>query len=481
MPRSEDGGGHFGPIPMRRVAIVAPRAALRGALVQVADAGCVQLDTGGGEDGRSGDAAAHALRERARRTANGDVRARITTAVPDLDAWERAGAADLLAGEAELAEHAADAVAHGSVGGLLGWCPEPDVPPLAARLADVGAALVPLPAPRGVDPPTKLPGGTPARRSFTTLVSTYGTVPYPDVDPTFLAGAAYVLMFGMMFGDAGHGLLLLLAGLLIRQGRPRRFPGLRPMWPFVIGAGLTSTVFGVLYGEFFGPTGVLPVVWLAPLAAPIPLLAAAVGLGAVLLAGAYLLAIVNRWREGGPRNAVYASAGIAGAAVFLGLGGVTGYYLLGSAVLLGLGLVCFVVGLVLAGVGFVAGAGGGVTGVLQALIELFDSVVRIGSNVVSFARLAAFGLTHAALGWLVWSGTVALWRLGPLGVVGAIVLFVVGNAVTFALEGLIAAVQALRLAFYELFSRIFVGEGRPFLPWHVPVRPTTDPAIPEAS
>ena len=57
MPRSEDGGGHFGPIPMRRVAIVAPRAALRGALVQVADAGCVQLDTGGGEDGRSGDAA----------------------------------------------------------------------------------------------------------------------------------------------------------------------------------------------------------------------------------------------------------------------------------------------------------------------------------------------------------------------------------------------------------------------------------------
>ena len=479
MRRSED-GGRFGPVRMRRVAIVAPRAALRDALVQVADAGCVQLDTGGGQDVRSGDAAVHDLRERARRTAHGDVRARIAPTEPDLDAWERGGAADLLAGEAELAERAADAVAHGSVEGLLGWCPESDVPPLAARLADVGAAVVALPTPRGVDPPTKLPTGTAARRSFTTLVSTYGTVPYPDVDPTFLAGAAYVLMFGMMFGDAGHGLLLLLAGLVVRQGRPRRFVGLRPMWPFVVGAGVTSTAFGVLYGEFFGPTGVLPVVWLAPLAAPIPLLAAAVGLGAVLLAGAYLLAIVNRWREGGPRNAVYASAGIAGAAVFLGLGGVTGFYLLGNPVLLGLGLVCFVAGLVLAGVGFVAAAGGGVTGVLQAVIELFDSVVRVGSNVVSFARLAAFGLTHAALGWLVWSGTVGLWRLGPLGVVGAVVLFVVGNAVTFALEGLIAAVQALRLAFYELFSRIFVGEGRPFLPWHVPVRHTTDSAIPEA-
>jgi V/A-type H+/Na+-transporting ATPase subunit I len=146
-----------------------------------------------------------------------------------------------------------------------------------------------------------------------------------------------------------------------------------------------------------------------------------------------------------------------------------------------LGVGCVVAGLVLAGAGFVAGAGGGATGLFQAAIELFDSVVRLGSNVVSFARLAAFGLTHAALGWLVWSGTVALWLLGPLGMVGAVVLFVVGNALTFALEGLIAAVQALRLAFYELFSRIFVTEGRPFLPWHVPVRPLTDPASPEAS
>ena len=81
------------------------------------------------------------------------------------------------------------------------------------------------------------------------------------------------------------------------------------MWPFVAGAGLSATAFGLLYGEFFGPTGVLPVVWLAPLDEPVPLLAAAVGVGAVLLAGAYLVAIVNRWREGGPRNAVYAFGG----------------------------------------------------------------------------------------------------------------------------------------------------------------------------
>ena len=476
MRPSEDGGGHFGPIRMRRVAIVAPRTALRDALVQVADAGCVQLDPGG-EDGRSGNAVVHALRERVRRTGVGAVSARIAAVEPDLDALERAAAADLLAGEAELAEHAADAVAHGSVEGLLGWCPEPDVPPLAARLADVGAALVPLPAPRGVDPPTKLPGGTATRRSFTTLVSTYGTVPYPDVDPTLLAGVAYVLMFGMMFGDAGQGLLLLVAGLVIRAGRPRRFAGLRPMWPFVVGAGVTSTAFGVLYGEFFGPTGVLPVIWLAPLAQPIRLLAAAVGVGAVLLAGAYLLAIVNRWREGGRRNAVYASSGIAGAAVFLGLG--WGHRLLPAGRVRPPG----------AGSGLLRGRPGARRcGVRRrrgrwrhrrcSRPPSSSSTWWSGSGRTwcRFARLAAFGLTHAALGWLVWSGTVALWRLGPLGMVGAVVLFVVGNALTFALEGLIAAMQALRLEYYELFSRIFVTEGRPFRPWHVPVRPRTDPA-----
>jgi V/A-type H+/Na+-transporting ATPase subunit I len=482
MPPSETLGARFGPVRMQRVAIVAPRPVLRDALVRVGDAGCVQLDAGTDPSGTGArDPAVDAVRDRLHRLGSGPARPALSATEPDLDELERACAADLLAGEGELAEHAAAAVRHGLVAGLLGWCPEPDTAPLATRLAEVGAALVPLPAPRGVDPPSQLTQGTVTRRSFATLVSTYGTVPYPDVDPTLLAGLAYVLMFGMMFGDAGHGLLLLAAGLAIRSGRPRRWAGLHGMWPFVVGAGLTSTSFGVLYGEFFGPTALLPVVWLAPLDEPTRLLEAAVSAGAVLLAGAYVLAIVNRWREGGPRNALYASAGVAGAAVFLGLGGLTGYALLGNGLLLVLGLICAAVGLVLAAIGFLAGAGGGGSAVLQAAVELFDSVVRTGSSVVSFARLAAFGLTHAALGWLVWSGTVALWRLGVLGAVAAVLLFLAGNALTFALEGLIAAVQALRLAFYELFSRIFVTEGRPFVPWHVPTRPVTGPSTQEVS
>ena len=48
-------------------------------------------------------------------------------------------------------------------------------------------------------------------------------------------------------------------------------------------------------------------------------------------------------------------------------------------------------------------------------------------------------------------------------------LFAIGNAIAFALEALVAGVQGLRLEYYELFSRVFAGEGRPFRPWRFPV------------
>ncbi len=92
-------------------------------------------------------------------------------------------------------------------------------------------------------------------------------------------------------------------------------------------------------------------------------------------------------------------------------------------------------------------------------------MIRLGSNVVSFARLAAFGLAHAALGLLVYEGSKSLAHRGGLAFVAAVVLFVAGSALAFGLEALVAAVQALRLEYYELFSRVFTGQGRPFRPW----------------
>ncbi|MBB2744053.1 UNVERIFIED_ORG: V/A-type H+-transporting ATPase subunit I [Microbispora rosea subsp. rosea] len=415
------------PVLMERVAIVAPAPALADVLTLVGEAGAVELAT-----------------------------------PPD----------------ASVETVSRAAVVRGGVAALAGWTPATLVAGLSARLAPAGGAVVPLPRPRGVEAPSLLHTEG-LRRSLSPLVLAYGTVPYRDVDPTPLAAGAYVLMFGMMFGDAGHGALLLAAAAALYLRRPRRLARsqrlerFRRAWPFAAGAGLTSVLFGLLYGEFFGPTGVVPVLWLEPLAHPVHLLLAALGAGALMLGGAYALGVVNRWREGGWPVALYSSAGIAGAAVFTGFGlAFAGWYYRLDGLTVAGGLVA-AAGLALALAGFLAEAGGGVSGVAQAAMRLFDVVVRLGANLVSFARLAAFGLTHAAIGSLVWRGAVTLWPGRP---VAAALVFVAGNTAALTIEALVVAVQALRLEYYELFSRLFQAEGRPFRPWHPP--PTSREATP---
>jgi V/A-type H+/Na+-transporting ATPase subunit I len=463
------------PVRMRRVAVVAADGSLRDVLVRVADAAAVELGPAGGEmgaPGAGGEAGTGGEAARRLQRSGHPVRdAALSASRPDLDTLERVGRYDLLAGEAQLEAYAAAAVRRSGASALAGWIPAGRLPAVAASLAEAGGAVVPLRAPRGVQPPT-LVADPPLRRSLSPLVQTYGTVPYADVDPTWVAWAGYVLMFGMMFGDAGEGAMLLAAAAALRAGWPGWACRFRQAWPFVGGAGVTAIVFGLLYGECFGPTGLVPVIWLDPLDHPLTLLLVAAGIGAVMLAGAYALGTVNRWREGGLPSALYAPSGVAGTAVFLGAGVMAAGWYYRERSLLAAGGVLALAGLALAAAGFLAEAGGaraGGAGVMQTSVELFDLVIRIGSNVVSFTRLAAFGLTHAALGLVVWEGTRALWRHGGVLSVAAVVVFAVGTALAFALEGLIAAIQALRLEYYELFSRVFVTQGRPFRPWHVPV------------
>lgn len=363
----------------------------------------------------------------------------------------------------ELDKAAAAAVVSGPTAAWLGWAPQHGIAALTETLAPLGAAVVPLPGPRWIQPPTMLGSGSRPGMSRT-LVDTYGTVPYADLDPSRLAAAAYILMFGMMFGDVGHGAMLLVCGLLLRTGRIKKLAPLKRAWAFVSAAGLAAMVFGLMYGEAFGPTGLVPVLWLEPLANPVPLLLAGLGVGACLLAGAYAVGTINRVRESGWGLALYARSGAAGSLLFLAVGLLVWGLVAGIGVLVATAVVLALAALIFIFVGLYVEAGGGGTGVAQAFIELVDTVIRLGSNIVSFARLAAFGLTHAALLMVVWNGTTALWEPGWRAG-AAILLFLVGNIVTFALEALVAGIQALRLEYYELFSRIFQTEGRPFRPW----------------
>jgi len=371
------------------------------------------------------------------------------------------------AGEAELDEVLSGTVHRGRIAALAGWSPASTLGALATRLAALGGSVVRLPLPPGVDPPTQLLTRG-ASAAFQPLVDTYGTVPYADLNPSLFAGLAYVAMFGMMFGDVGHGALLFVAGLVLFTGRPRALARYRAAAPFVCGAGVASALFGAAYGEAFGPTRIVPTLWLAPLDAPVTLMAFAVAIGAALLAISYALGSINRWREGGFAVALVALSGFAGVALYAGLALVgLGLFLHRSGASVA-GGVMVALALVASFVGLYAAAGGRFAGAVEAGVELFDGVIRLGTNTISFARLAAFGLTHAALGGIVWTATTALWGRGTLWWLLAALVFLIGNAVTFGIEALVAAVQALRLEYYELFSRIFIAPGRAFAPWHLP-------------
>jgi V/A-type H+-transporting ATPase subunit I len=460
------------PSRMARVAIVAPADHLREVLVVIADSGTTEIDEiRDVAPSPAGEALRRALAQPAFAPQTSEP---VLLLVPtDLKALETAGRLRELAGEAEIDRVRAQAITQDRVSALTGWCPQSALRSLSIRLSAHGGAVAVLRIQAGSIVPTMIEDRG-AAGAFQPLVDAYTTVPYQDVNPSLLAGIAYSAMFGMMFGDVGHGLMLLIAGLVLRAGWLRRLGGLVRFAPFVTAAGLTSTGFGFAYGEMFGPTGIVPALWLRPLDHPTTLLLAGIAVGGVLLGVSYAMGSVNRWREGGPAAAALALSGLAGAAIYIGLGMTALGWRVHNLALEVTGITLGVGGLGAGFAGCFAEAGGHSIGAMQAAIEMFDATVRIGSNVVSFARLAAFGMTHAALGYIVWRGTAALWGRGPYLWIGAALLFVVGNAVAFALEGLVAAVQALRLEYYEMFSRIFVREGRRFKPWQVPTATTEE-------
>ena len=453
------------PKRMSRVAVVTPRPRVRDALVTLAAAGAVELV--GNLPPPEGEAV-EALRRLHRTGRAVAAEPAILETQPDVEALERGGEEGLLAGEVELGRRAHLAVEHGSFAAWVGWAPTDDLESLNERLAPIGSAVVELPRPAWVEPPTLL-NPVKVEQPFRPLVQSYGTTRYGDIDPTAFTVVSFVVMFGMMFGDVGHGLVLALLALWLRRRKRGRFAAFRSLWVIPFAAGLSGACFGLAYGEAFGPTGLVPTLWLSPLDEPITLLLVAVGIGAVLLTISYLLGIVNRWRRGGLREALLAQFGVAGLTVFLGglllAGGVqarvVALELSGAAVA--------AIGLVLLATGLVLEAGRGAAALTQASIEFVDAVIRLVSNLVSFTRLAAFGLMHAAIGLVVFDAASALWG-GPAGVAAAALVFVVGNTLAFALEALVTGVQALRLEYYELYSRIFSGEGHAFAPWSMPVR-----------
>ena len=195
--------GRF-PARMSRVALVAPAARLR------ARAGRARRrrawpSSSGPLPAPQGEAVEALRRLERGRPEPGRAAAAVAARRPTCAELERGGARELLAGEVELARRAERAVHRGRFAALVGWVPA-DAAAGAARRLGRGRRGRRRAAPpgAGVEPPTLFAPGAVAGR-FRPLVDTYGAPGTRDIDPTLFAAVSFVLMFGMMFGDAGHG------------------------------------------------------------------------------------------------------------------------------------------------------------------------------------------------------------------------------------------------------------------------------------
>jgi V/A-type H+-transporting ATPase subunit I len=288
-------------------------------------------------------------------------------------------------------------------------------------------------------------------KPFIPLVKSYGVPRYGEFDPALPFAFTYLLLFGAMFGDIGHGgvILLLSLALLPRLGR---------MAWVGVAAGAVSMLFGLLYGSIFGYEDIVEAVWLSPLHDPVRALGLAVSFGVVFIVFTLLVNTRNKLTVGRVGEALFDSGGLAGLVFYLGaIGGMASLagvadYSRPAWVLAGLGLA--VVG---AYKWFEARVGLGER-ILVTAIETLETVINLFSNTLSFMRVAAFSLNHVALALAVFT------LAAGLGTAGHWLTLLLGNVVIIVLEGAIVAIQALRLMYYEGFSRFFSGDGVEFVP-----------------
>lgn len=287
--------------------------------------------------------------------------------------------------------------------------------------------------------------------AFGRLVRNYGVPRYGEVDPTWLLMLTFVLMYGMMFGDVGNGLVIAAAGVLLHR-RLRGYGG------FAVAAGLSSMAFGFVHGTVFGFETWVEPLWHSPLSAPVTMMQVSVGWGAVFILLATAISVRNQMAFGRRRAALMDGNGVAGMVFYMALLLIVYRWFSVGAVHPAWFLGLLVPAAVIAAHCWRDAEGRGGERVMVTLVRVYESLAGYVTQNLSFLRLAAFSLNHAAL-------TVAVFTLAGLaaGAASAVVI-VLGNLVVLVLEGGIVAVQALRLEYYEGFSRFFGGDGRRFRP-----------------
>jgi len=368
-----------------------------------------------------------------------------------------------------------------SISFISGWVPRTQVDALRAALrrATGGRCYVRVEEPQSIDSVVTRREAVPILlrnpalfRPFERMVGAFGTPRWGELDPTPLVATAFWIMFGLMFGDVGQGAVVAMAGWWIF----RHIPRYRDYGVILMECGFSAVAFGFAYGSVFGREDLLPALWFRPLGDVARLLRIGIAFGLAFLSLGLALSVLNSilrrdWAAAwwGPQGLLSASSYWIGAALAL-------RWLASGRMGVRAGVAAALLGAPLALLWAMrawtelreeredgSGGSGLVAAVLHSAVELVDLIVRSIANTVSFVRLAAFAVAHAGLLVAVFAlaQTVAA---APAGRLWGFVVIVAGNLVVIALEGMIVSIQAVRLVYYEFFSKFYEGSGLAYRP-----------------
>ena len=309
-------------------------------------------------------------------------------------------------------------------------------------------------------PPTKLRLNF-LQKIFEPLLSMYGQPSYRELDPSMFVAVTYMILYGIMFGDVGQGIVMALVGLFVRFKMKNWLGGI------ITCCGVSATLVGFVYGSVFGNEEIMPWGFKALRSGNVTtMLVFAIGLGAVLIALVMGLNIYNGFRRKDWGKALFSGNGIAGFVFYYGLIAaglctlvlhVNLFHVWYTIPVLILPLVCIMLSEPL---GHMLKRGPGKkkvkvgSYVSTGFFEMFETVLAYLTNTMSFLRVGAYAIIHVGL-------MMVVQILAGTHVQGLAVI-IIGNAFVIGFEGFLVGIQALRLEFYELFSRFYAGDGKKF-------------------
>ena len=315
--------------------------------------------------------------------------------------------------------------------------------------------------------------------AFEKLVNASGYPAVAEVNPISIMAITFPIIFGIMFADVGQGLIFIILGAILtfvkrkikleEMGDIQRY-AFTSSELFIL-MGVSAIFFGFLFGEFFGPSGVIHPVSLGklgpfyfggfePTQEPMKMLRFSMFVGVVHLSLGIILRIINEVKKHQykhiPTSICWLWLLLGGLFMWAYWGGISSismWFSEGVLTLVGLVFLPLILIVLFTGIveGFMAGIGFGV--------EVFAETL---SHTLSYCRLMALGLVHSVMNnlFLVLGGVEH--GVFPLS---SIPIILIGTILVMTVEGLIVFVHSLRLHWIEWFSKFYSGEGTPFKPF----------------